>query len=269
MNRHHNQVVANMVPPLAVLGMSLDVQNPDLSIHAPVPLTGDNVVHYPLSGTCTEEAEIKVHVAKLASTVITPCLDGFWDTALDMSSLLPGEISLRVWPVDRAGNQGGAQSIRIVKKALHRTMLLETLATGSAHNCAIVSGGGVQCWGEGSRWRLGHHSEESSNYPVAVHANSTGSALLGDAIQISVADEHSCALTSNGKVWCWGTGDSGRLGNGSYQDHPYALPIDMVPVVQIALRGAGSCALSEAGRVLCWGKGASPTHSPQSPPARL
>lgn len=45
-----------------------------------------------------------------------------------------------------------------------------------------------------------------------------GSAPNKKARQISVGQDHSCALMVNGKVYCWGYGYGGVLGNGGNDD---------------------------------------------------
>ena len=46
---------------------------------------------------------------------------------------------------------------------------------GYAYACAVTSGGGVKCWGNGSSGRLGNRSTNNKDYPVSVRAGSTGS----------------------------------------------------------------------------------------------
>ena len=40
---------------------------------------------------------------------------------------------------------------------------------------------------------------------------SNGSGTLGDIIQIVTKNNHTCALTGGGGLWCWGQGADGRL----------------------------------------------------------
>ncbi len=81
-----------------------------------------------------------------------------------------------------------------------------------------------------------------------------GSMLDPVSTQVAEGYVHSCALTSDGRVMCWGSNDDGQLGNGGTA--PSSLPI-MVPgltnVVSIAAGRYYSCALTTVGRVWCWG----------------
>ena len=72
---------------------------------------------------------------------------------------------------------------------------------------------------------------------------------------VASGHQHSCALTDQGGVRCWGDGGDGRLGNGTYYG-------DGSPVSVIGLRdgvasvSAGdyhNCAITVDGRALCWG----------------
>ncbi len=68
---------------------------------------------------------------------------------------------------------------------------------------------------------------------------------LGSLKQISAATFHSCALLENGKVECWGRGLWGES----------IPPADLGPVVQIATDRFYSCALQKDGVPKCWSSG--------------
>lgn len=76
-------------------------------------------------------------------------------------------------------------------------------------------------------------------------------------IQMSVGGSHSCAVTSDGSVWCWGDNYEGQLGDGTTTPHPVpgrALGLDGgVAAVSAGLEH--TCALMESGSVKCWGQG--------------
>lgn len=73
---------------------------------------------------------------------------------------------------------------------------------------------------------------------------------------------HTCVLTGEGKVRCWGDAQSGQLGYGNATDigdAPERLPHTAgdvplpEPVVQLVAGGNHTCALLESGLVYCWG----------------
>jgi alpha-tubulin suppressor-like RCC1 family protein len=82
-------------------------------------------------------------------------------------------------------------------------------AGASDRTCALVSGGGVECWGDNRLGRLGGVSKTDGVVPVHVVGLSSG------VTAIAVGLDHTCALTSAGGAKCWGQDVGGDLGNGS------------------------------------------------------
>lgn len=83
-----------------------------------------------------------------------------------------------------------------------------------------------------------------------------GSPLLFS--DLSVGPTHACAVSVDGKVYCWGSGERGELGNrpSASSDVPVAVVADR-PVI-FAKVSAGydySCGMTADGLVLCWGTG--------------
>jgi alpha-tubulin suppressor-like RCC1 family protein len=77
-----------------------------------------------------------------------------------------------------------------------------------------------------------------------------------EAKQVSQADQHSCAVVSDGTVWCWGSNATGQLGNGSVggtvklaQQVPGLTGVKKVST----LSSGATCALLTSGGVKCWG----------------
>ena len=88
-----------------------------------------------------------------------------------------------------------------------------SIDAGATHACAVTSIG-TQCWGEGNSGQLGDGRSSSlgginAPAPVNVITNATYT-------QVSAGRTHSCALTTDGLVQCWGRNAEGQLGTGSF-----------------------------------------------------
>ncbi len=64
-----------------------------------------------------------------------------------------------------------------------------------------------------------------------------------------------CALKSNGLVYCWGRNAAGQLGLGDFElrKSPTRVP-NLVDVIKIDLSWNHACAVTVGGKVLCWGE---------------
>jgi len=73
--------------------------------------------------------------------------------------------------------------------------------------------------------------------------------------QVAVGREHTCVLTGNGAIKCWGNNGLGQLGNGSSEHQPTPKNVSGLGsgVQAIAAGGSHSCALTSGGAVKCWG----------------
>ena len=137
------------------------------------------------------------------------------------------------------------------------------VSAGHEHNCAVLQGGGLRCWGFGTFGRLGYGNQNTvgdDETPAAA-----GNVPVGGAVvQVSAGTTHTCAVLSGGTVRCWGNGADGRLGyanTNSIGDNETAASAGNVnvggSVAQIAAGGDHTCALLTSGAVRCWGAGGS------------
>ncbi|MFO0761638.1 MAG: hypothetical protein U0359_34670 [Byssovorax sp.] len=96
-----------------------------------------------------------------------------------------------------------------------------------------------------------------------VDAAQAGLVNIGAAVvQIAAGRDHTCVVTVQGKVRCWGQGAHGELGHGDTEtigdDEPPSAAGDVsLPegAVQVVAGDSFTCALLESGKVSCWGLG--------------
>ena len=144
-----------------------------------------------------------------------------------------GTTIMRPAPVDVSGLSGPVSKI----------------ATSGNHTCALLTSGGVQCWGYNYYGQLGNNTTTDQLLPVDV----TG--LASGVVQIVAGYTHSCALLNTGGVKCWGSNYSGQLGDNTTINR--ATPVDVfgltAGVKAITASNSHTCALLNGGGVRCWG----------------
>ena len=128
------------------------------------------------------------------------------------------------------------------------------ISAGNVHTCAVVEGT-AWCWGRNETGQLGNGSTSSSEASNSTPLEVRG--LTAGVTQISAGSLYTCAVV-DGAAWCWGWGESGRLGNGGSSDAstPQEVRGLTAGVTQISAGVSHTCAVVE-GRAVCWGKGSS------------
>ena len=118
------------------------------------------------------------------------------------------------------------------------------------HSCAILSNGSAVCWGDNALGKLGNGSAGGSSYtPVFVSENYNYKS-------ISIGDFHSCGILTNGSAVCWGSGASGKLGNGGTANSNIPVFVSGNYIFDSIFAGsAHTCGVLTNGSTVCWGTG--------------
>jgi alpha-tubulin suppressor-like RCC1 family protein len=127
----------------------------------------------------------------------------------------------------------------------------EVFARGN-QSCAKLADGTAKCWGLNEGGRLGTG--------MTMYYVQTPQTVMGvSAVQkFTIGQDGSCALKTDGTVWCWGTNYNGGVGDGSYTLRNSAVQLPgLTGVKDVATGGGHGCAVNADGTVVCWGLGGS------------
>jgi alpha-tubulin suppressor-like RCC1 family protein len=123
-----------------------------------------------------------------------------------------------------------------------------SIEAGAAHTCAIAVDAAIFCWGANAGGQLGIGTTGASVHEPAPVAGSLS------AQAIVLGQDHTCALTTNGAIQCWGDNRHGELGTGNFVD--VSVPASLAssgPWQALTARGHATCAVATGGQPHCWG----------------
>lgn len=127
---------------------------------------------------------------------------------------------------------------------------VSAIAADGYYTCAILSTGGVKCWGKNSTGQLGNGTTDNSSIPVNVYDLNNGVAA------ISSSASHTCARLGAGGIKCWGNNEQGQLGVGTwywYSTIPVDVSVLINGVADISAGGGHTRVVLNTGAAKCWG----------------
>jgi RCC1 and BTB domain-containing protein len=108
------------------------------------------------------------------------------------------------------GNQASRYTPKLVDGSLVGKKAKE-VACGGRHTIVVTEDGMVYSFGDGKEGQLGHCDVENNLFPTMIKAPLEGKCV----VQVACGQEHSMALTPEGRIYTWGDGEEGILGRGS------------------------------------------------------
>jgi alpha-tubulin suppressor-like RCC1 family protein len=171
------------------------------------------------------------------------------------------------WGQLGSGTPGGFSILPLTVRAS-----VDGVSAGFEHACAIGISNEARCWGRADLLQLG--STLALETCLGIDCSSSPLEVVGfwSFRQVSAGGTHTCGLTQNHLVLCWGDNENGQLGLGtrSTAEFPNAttvlagettLPGRVGRTLRIERRGravtAGgnhSCALAQNSAPFCWGR---------------
>jgi hypothetical protein len=125
---------------------------------------------------------------------------------------------------------------------------VSSVAVGSAHTCALTSGGAALCWGLNTNGQVGDGTTKTRRVPSAVVGLSAG------VTSIAAGGNHTCAVTAAHAARCWGDNTTGALGSGGpTSSRPVMVVGQGTTTASVSAGGTNTCAVTTDAAARCWG----------------
>jgi alpha-tubulin suppressor-like RCC1 family protein len=131
------------------------------------------------------------------------------------------------------------------------SMPIVSVGAGGRHTCAVQQDGALFCWGDNQAGQLG----TGSAGPTADRATPQRVDVPGSSwAEVAAGDAHTCAIDTNGALFCWGQNFDGQLGVGDSIDRSLPTRVGtLTDWVHVDLGMIHSCGFRRDRSVWCWG----------------
>jgi len=158
--------------------------------------------------------------------------------------------SLKCWGDNESGQLGdGTTNNSSTPVTVDLGLSVIDVVAANFWTCAVTVDGAVFCWGNNSlSYLLGPDIAQSST-PIKVIGSGSGVREISGGVQ------HVCALTSAGKVLCWGWGGLGQIVPDTslgWQMTPLEVP-GVDGVTSVVAGAYHTCVVLDSGHAKCWG----------------
>jgi alpha-tubulin suppressor-like RCC1 family protein len=140
------------------------------------------------------------------------------------------------------------------------------ISIGSDHICGVTSGE-VFCWGNDQRtaWDPDSGDPRIDTYKLGIPREHASTQLdpidggISNFTQVGAGADHSCAVTEDGALYCWGWNSTGEVGvepvAGEEATPPTEVPrvADGCEWAKVSAGQQVTCAITEPGALFCWG----------------
>jgi len=173
------------------------------------------------------------------------------------AALAPG--CILTWDESLLEADGGCAGCGPGLSCVNGTCVIENavaeIGLGMNHSCAATLDEALWCWGQNQASQVGIDTVEGASVPRPTRVDGSGWTKVAGGYK---GDAHTCAIRSDGSLWCWGDNGDGKLGVGdtSGVDTSKPLPVPEGSWLAVGLGDQYSCGLQDNGSLWCWGWGA-------------
>jgi alpha-tubulin suppressor-like RCC1 family protein len=153
------------------------------------------------------------------------------------------------WGENSSGQLGdGTTTARPMPVRVSSAIEFREVVTGTNHTCAIASDDSAYCWGDNGVGQLGGGSAGADRpTPSAVAGGLHFRHLTSGSI-------HSCGVTTDDRIYCWGSNSAGQLGDGTGMNRPAAVAVvGGLAFAEVAAGTGHTCGVTVEKLAYCWG----------------
>jgi len=123
------------------------------------------------------------------------------------------------------------------------------VSAGGIHTCAINTGKSLYCWGSNGFGQIGDGTI------ILPRPSPTKIGASGVWASVAAGLYHTCAITTDKSLYCWGDNEAGQVGDGTTNTErlsPTQIGASGI-WASVAAGGYGTCAITTDKSLYCWG----------------
>jgi alpha-tubulin suppressor-like RCC1 family protein len=216
------------------------------------------------SSTTDRDLPVLIPSSRFGNKPVVAIAAGGSDVATSHTCALTNDGMAYCWGYGLNGRLGNnATTNKLIPTAVTNTGALAgvtytSIVAGYDQTCATSVANDTYCWGANASGQLANNAVTDKLIPTPIFSPS---AFAGVTYQtVAAGGQHTCALGSDDKAYCWGNGGAGRLGGNSTASTKSPAPVfsgamGELTVSAIATGINHTCAIASDNNAYCWGAG--------------